>query len=185
MSRAVQVFPWVLVVALSVGLGGVWFKLNDQLKQKDAELSALSQKLDQVRSDAFRIITEADQKHKALATEANQRLAEANGKFQELAAAANEQIELANLPEAQVSVAFRKALLSSGNVVKIINTSTTSIAITAEIERTSTGRKRAYDLTLDANHAKEIGEFEGWAFVSGDVITIRQAGHKVLTFTAS
>lgn len=185
MSNAVKYVPWALVAGLSVALGAVWFNLNEHIKQQDADLLALSQKYDQLSNDSFQKLNAAKQNYEALAAEANQKIAEAGEKYQELEASASQQIEMASLPEAQVRISFRKALLSSGNVAKITNIATGSIAVTAEVERPSTGRKKAYELTLDTNQYKEIGELEGWAFVSGDVITIRQAGHKVLTFTSS
>jgi hypothetical protein len=93
------------------------------------------------------------------------------------------QLEAARLPESQVQVTLRKALVTSGNVAGIKNTSGQVIAITAEIERPASGLKKGFSITLDPGQTREIGGLEGWAFAPGDKIRVSQPGHKVLVVT--
>lgn len=166
MSSAIRFAPWVLTAAIAAAFGVTWQKLNAQIEQKDGELTELQAKYDQ------------------LVSEANQKLQEANQRNANLAAEANEQIRLAQQPEVDVLVSFRKALLSNGNVAGVKNTSGNAVAVTVEISRPSSGAKRVYELTIDPGQTTEIGEREGWAFISGDKIQISQAEHRALIFTS-
>jgi hypothetical protein len=103
---------------------------------------------------------------------------EANAAIQ----AANAKLKEAAKREVPVSVRFRAALIGSGYIAVISNNSGRSIAIKIKISRSSVERK-TYETVLDGGASKEIGEDEGWAFVSGDAISIEQDGHKSLTFT--
>ncbi len=93
-------------------------------------------------------------------------------------AALKRKLEQARLPEVQVQVSMRKGLIASGNVAGFRNTSDQIIAITAEVERPTSGLKKAFAITLDPHQTKELGGLEGWEFVPGDTIHITQAGHK-------
>lgn len=73
--------------------------------------------------------------------------------------------------------------MSSGNVASFNNTAGQTIAVTINVNRAS-GQSRSFDVTLDTGMTKEIGEREGWAFIRGDTITVRQAEHKSKTFQA-
>lgn len=166
MSSASRVVPWVLSAVLAGAVGVTWFTMNMQLEQKNGEL------------------TDFRDKYNQLVSVANRKLQEANQQKATLVADANEKLHLASQPEVEIQVSFRKALLSSGNVAGLKNTAANTVAITAEIERPSSGAKRSYDLTLDPNQTTEIGEQEGWAFIAGDTIKVSQSDHKTLTFTA-
>lgn len=159
MTSPVKTAPWLLVL-LSLGVAAfIWHDSRAHIERKDAEIAALKGQLDKV-------LSEANAKYKALAEEANQK------------------IQVASLREVSVRIGFRKALLSSGNVAVFTNTSGQAIAIDAEIERPSSAQRRTFLLTLDPGQAKEIGEREGWAFLSRDTITVSQPEHKPLRFVA-
>ena len=166
MNNAIRFAPWLLTAAIAAAFGLTWQKMNAQIEQKNSELSELQAKYNQ------------------LVSEANQKLQEANQRNANLAAEANEKLRLAQQPEVDVQISFRKALMSSGNVVGVKNTAGNAIAITAEVSRPSSGAKRTFELTIDPGQTTEIGEREGWAFISGDKIQISQSEHKSLTFTS-
>lgn len=195
MNPAKNATPWVLVLISLLGWGGTWLYQSNQLHQQFAEMQINNAKHEQQQADANRKISELEQKIGALATEANQKLAAANQKYEELSVDANQQIEHVNkqielasqkiehesLPEVAATITFRKAVIANGFVAKITNTDSSTIAISAEIERPTTGQRKTFSATLDANKYKEIGGLEGWAFIQGDVITITQGGHKSKT----
>jgi Glu-tRNA(Gln) amidotransferase subunit E-like FAD-binding protein len=181
MSNASKYFPWGLSTVLAIILAAVWVNSNQTIAQKDAEIATLQkQNID--------LVNESNTKLGKLKDEANEKLKQlaedATAKVQQLANEANNKLQAANQPEVEVSVSFRKAMISSGKVATIKNASGQSIAISVNIERGSSGGGRTYELTLDPGQAKEIGEREGWAFIPGDRIAISQAGHKSMTYQA-
>jgi hypothetical protein len=168
-----QIGPWVVSAVLAIALGFTWVTMSGkveqkevQLQQKDAQLTAMHDRYNGLVSDANRKLENANRQYNALADEANQKL------------------RSANQPEVEVQAGFRKAVLHSGGVAVLRNMSRSTIGISAEIERPSTGVRRAYELTLDPGQTREIGSVEGWAFIGGDSIRISQPGHKPLTFVA-
>lgn len=164
MTSPAKFAPWLLVI-VSLGVAAfIWQDSRAHIERKDAEIAALKSQLDKVLSEANAKIADANVKYKALAEEANQK------------------IQVASLREVSVRIGFRKALLSSGNVAAFTNTSGQAIAIDAEIERPSSAKRRTFSLTLDPGQTKEIGEREGWAFLSRDAITVSQPEHKALRF---
>ncbi len=78
--------------------------------------------------------------------------------------------------EVPVAVSYRSGLLANGLVATFKNISGSAIAVTAEIVRPSTGRRQAFELVINGGGIREIGELEGWAFVSGDIVTVSQGG---------
>lgn len=159
MTNTIKSLPWFISIVLAVLLAWSWYAAKQDVAKKNAELTELTQRY-------------------------NQLLVDANSKIALLTEEANKKIQLANRPEIPVNVSFRKALLSSGGVASFRNRSSRSIAVTATIERPSSGQSRIFDLTLDPAHTKEIGEREGWAFVSGDTVTLTEPEHKSSAFQA-
>lgn len=179
MNNVSKYLPWGLSGVLAIVLAAVWVNSSQTIALKDVEIAALQkQNVD--------LANEANTKLGKLKDEANEKLKqlaeEATATVQQLANEANNKLQTANQPEVDVLVSFRKALISSGKVAAIKNASGQSIAISVNIERTSSGGVRAYELTLDPGQVKEIGEREGWAFILGDRIAISQAGHKSMTY---
>jgi hypothetical protein len=172
----VKYLPWVLSAICMALLGFVWHDSQLKIEQKDAELASIKQQYDQ-------LVADANSKLEAAHTKAQQIADAANARLTEQANDANEKLQQANQREVQVSVRFRKAMLSNGHVAVISNTSGQTIAISVDIQRSSSGQGRSVDLTIDPGRFKELGEREGWAFVSGDSIKVNQPGCKSLTYT--
>lgn len=158
MTKTIKYLPWLLSVVLAVLLALSWHSSQLKLEQKKMELASLREQYDTLN--------------------------EANDKCKQLAYDSSKRLRLANQPEIQVHVSFRKAFLSSGIVARVENLSSQIIAMTASVERPSSGQKSIFDMTLDRGQSKEIGEREGWAFVPGDTIVVNQPDHKSRTFRA-
>jgi hypothetical protein len=178
MSTKKNIIPWIISASLAGGLGWTWLNMDGQLARKNAELIELRERYNQLVTEANQKIQDANKRNAELAETANKRNAD-------LAAQANEKIQLANQPEVEVLVSFRKALLSNGNVAKFKSIAGTTIAIQLEIVRASTSASKTVELTIDPGQSVEIGEREGWAFISGDTIKVNQPAHKSLIFNAS
>lgn len=100
------------------------------------------------------------------------------GDYNKLVNDANAKIAFANLPFVPVALTTSKGIIASGYVLQVRNTSSQTIAIKVSIERPADGKKKDYELTLDGGTGKNIGELEGWAFISGDRVSVTQAEHK-------
>lgn len=162
--KFVKYVPWALCAVLTVLLMFIYFT-------KNAEIESLHNQYNLLVAESNKKLEDANQKQQKLAEEANQQQ-------QQLIEKATELLSAANLPEATVSVSHRAAMLGSGYVVGITNISGVSAPFSVEIRRPSTEQSKNYDFVIDGGRMVEIGHREGWAFVSGDVITIKQPNHK-------
>lgn len=169
--KFVKYVPWAICAVLVILLGFVYFS-------KNAEIESLQSQYDMLVAESNKKIDEANQQRQQLINEANKKLEEANQQQQQLVNKATELLAAASLPEATVTVGFRPAMLGSGFVARITNTSGISTPFSIEINRSSTGNSRNYERVLNGGSFIEIGHREGWAFVSGDSITINQPNHK-------
>jgi hypothetical protein len=199
-----KIIPWALLVILSIAYAATFYQYEKTVKLKDAEIedvknryaqfvAATNTKLDQARSmieqadsRAQTVAIEAENKVQLATTEANSKIQELsndmNSKIQSLSVETSKKLKSANLPEATALVTFRKALISSGSVAVIKNTSSQSIAITLTTARPTSNQRKNFDLIIDAGKFKEIGEREGWAFLKGDIALVSQPEHKSLQF---
>ena len=162
MIKTIKYLPWLISAVLAILLALSWHDSQLKIAQKDSELVSLKQQINEL----------------------NSKIEEANNKYKQLGDEANKKLQIANQAEIQVSVTFRKALLSGGKVGRVTNLSNQIIAMTASVERPSSGKKNTFEMTLDPGQSREIGEREGWAFVPGDTITVSQPDHKSKTFHA-
>ena len=89
---------------------------------------------------------------------------------------ANRKLAYANLPAVPVTTSYRKGFIDNGYILQVMNTSDKTISFTLTIERGA--QKKEMPLTLDGKLGKNIGESEGWAFVSGDKFTVAMPDHK-------
>jgi hypothetical protein len=165
--------PWAAAAVLAVALAGTWVSkqsaivsLEGQVRDRDARLQQKDAEISTLKERHSKTVDEANSRLRALADEANQKLT------------------LAQQPEVQVQAGFRKAMLHSGKVFLLRSTAPGSVAVTVDVERPGTGTSRSFDITLDAGQVKEIGELEGWAFVSGDTIKVSRPDHKPLKYVA-
>lgn len=182
MKNVSKILPWVLLLVVCIVFGFVWQSMNAQLNQNASELAVLKEQQRKVADEAQSTIKQIEQEKVQILSAANQEKQKLQSEMDQekakLQVEAQQALQLANLPEAQVQVSFRKALLSDGSVARFKSSATSSIAISVEVKRPGTGVNKQFDLTLDPNNVKEIGDREGWAFVSGDSILITQPGHK-------
>jgi hypothetical protein len=186
MNKAV---PWTVAAVFAAAAIGVYGHSQGIIKAKDAELQAAEAKYQILVNesssktrDAEARIAAAHDEAKRITTQANTQLdalaIEAKAQLGALASEANAKIQAANLPEVPVAVAFRKAMLGSGSVATIKNTSPQPIAVTITTARPSDSQQRRFRVVIDGQQLKEIGHAEGWAFVKGDVLQVSLADHK-------
>ncbi len=98
-------------------------------------------------------------------------------------ASLQDQLDQANRPQAEVLVNFIKPVFGNGYYARVVNTGSSTLVYTTRITRPSTGTGKTWTLTIDAGRFTDIGEQEGWAFISGDTITVTQSNHKAYTLS--
>ena len=175
--------PWLLSALLAIALGVAVYYYQGLIKEKDAQLDSATSKLSAQAAENDAKLREANQNAERAAKAVQQVATEANAKIEALTDTASKQLAAANLPEATVLLSTRKALVSSGNVAIIKNASTQTIGISVVATRPASNQRQSFEMVLDSQQTKEIGEREGWAFISGDVVTAEQAGHKPRSLT--
>jgi|SRR5579862_3849236 len=100
---------------------------------------------------------------------------------------AQQEADYQSLPEVPCTLGFGSpGLFSSehGSVASIENVDSDQVALNIKIERPSDGTSKTIDdFVIDGHQSRDLGEDEGWAFVSGDKITLSEGGHKAETWT--
>ena len=156
-----KIIPWILSAILALLATSFYFQKNSTIEAKDAEIRSLTEKNSSLISEANSKLSLAEQKIKEADSRVQQIAAEAANKMETLATEANQKIQTANLPEATIAVAFRKALLGNGNVAILKNIGSQSSPMTLQIIRASTNQQRNMQIVLDQARTVEVGEREG------------------------
>ena len=77
-----------------------------------------------------------------------------------------------SLPEMPIQVTYREALMGSGLVSSFKNTSNRHLSVLVALENPSMNQSKSIRLDLAPGQVTEIGHMEGWAFSSGDKISV-------------
>ena|SRR5579883_1541381 len=100
---------------------------------------------------------------------------------------AQEELDYQSLPEVPCTLGFvQPGLFSSehGSIASIENVDSEEAALNIKIERPSDGTSKTIDdFVIEGHQSRDLGEDQGWAFVSGDKITLSEGGHKSETWT--
>ena len=176
-----KTIPWILSALLALLAGSLYFQKNSVTQAKDVEIRVLMEKSANLITEANSKLSQAEQKIKQADLRAQQVTTDTDNKIQALASEANDKIQAASLPEVTIAISFRKALLSNGSVAILKNTSSQPTPMTLQFIRASTGQQRTVQVVIDPTRSIEIGEREGWAFLSGDEIKVSQPAHKTMS----
>jgi hypothetical protein len=87
------------------------------------------------------------------------------------------------LPELPISLAYRENRSGRGYIVQVHNTSQKHLAVLVELDNPTLDQQSSVPLQLAPGEIQEIGEAQGWTFVSGESIRVRQEGYKPATLT--
>lgn len=89
----------------------------------------------------------------------------------------------AQKPELPLQVIRRRSSAAGAFAVEFHNTTAEPLAVRVLFERRSTKASRRFDMLIGANAVEPVGDFQEWAFVAGDSISIRKAGFKPIEVT--
>ena len=81
-----------------------------------------------------------------------------------------------------VTVSFRAAALQQGLVAEIRNSSSEPLKIGFTLHSAGSGTAKQGELFLPPNGMTEIGWMEGWRFVPGETVTLKNSNYRTLTF---
>lgn len=93
------------------------------------------------------------------------------------------QTELSRKPPLPVGVRYRQAMLGHGLVATFRNTSTQQLLFVVEVKNPTLDSSKTFQLNIAPGMVQEIGYAEGWAFSSGDLISIANAAYEPLKAT--
>jgi hypothetical protein len=148
--------PWIISAVFLVLLLLIFKSKSEEITALNAQNYSLSQQ-----------VKVANERYDNLVAQSNKVVEDANMK-----------IYAASLSEVTADLSFRSAMMGSGLVAKITNSSGVSTPFTIEAKRPSTGQSKSFDVVLDSGGMSEIGHSEGWPFIDGDIVTVSQPGHK-------
>jgi hypothetical protein len=83
-----------------------------------------------------------------------------------------------------LDITFRAGRPGSGFIARFQNLSSADINVTVRPRHIDTGETREFDLRLPAHSLAEIGHAEGWAFQSGDVLSVKSGSYQPLSLRA-
>jgi len=86
--------------------------------------------------------------------------------------------KIVRLPEMPIDVTYREAYMGDGLVAQFTNTSGKHLSVVVALHNTSIDYDKSYRLDLAPWETKELGHFEGWAFASGDTISVLSSQYK-------
>lgn len=77
-----------------------------------------------------------------------------------------------SLPILPLEVATRAAMMGSGEVLMLKNTSNSSLIALVTLKNPTTKEEKSFQVDIPAGEKSEIGHMEGWTVAAGDEITI-------------
>jgi hypothetical protein len=80
-------------------------------------------------------------------------------------------------PPLPILVQYRRAVLNPSLVADFSNQSNRDLLILATFENPTLNEMKKWEISLAPNATREIGHLEGWAFHSGDKITLHHADY--------
>lgn len=80
------------------------------------------------------------------------------------------------LPQLPIEVQTREALMGSGGVLIVKNTSDKALKVTVLLKNPTSNDQKSFNLSIAPSSASEIGHMEGWKVSPGDEITIEGDG---------
>ena len=84
----------------------------------------------------------------------------------------------ADKPPMPVSVQYRRALLNPSLVADFKNNSNRNLMVVATFTNPTLNNTKAFTLSMDPGRSVQFGYAQGWAFHSGDTITLRHADYQ-------
>jgi hypothetical protein len=82
-----------------------------------------------------------------------------------------------------ISLTFHENRKGRGYIVQVHNTSQKHLAVLVELENPTLDQDVSAPVQLAPGELREIGQAQGWTFVSGETITVRQEGYRPTSLT--
>lgn len=177
-----RILPWTIATLAFAATVGTYVYYQNVVKTMQATADAKVLELEGRIQEANERVGAASAKTLEIAKEASLKIQQQKLDSEEKLRTASESIQAASLPETNLAVTFRRAVFATGHVATFKNMTNRSSPFTIVLERPSTGQQVRLEVVLDSGGFKEVGEREGWPFISGDSIQAVQPGHKPKLF---
>jgi hypothetical protein len=99
-------------------------------------------------------------------------------------AAAQQQLEQNSQLPLPVDITFRAGRPGTGLVARFQNLSNADLNVTVRPRHVDSGETREFNLKLPAHALAELGQTEGWAFQTGDTLSIKGGSYQPLSLRA-
>ena len=154
--------------------------------ERTNDVQALRQQLAAAASDAKRahednaslkqqlgaLQAQAASQQQQLSTDQN-RLADA----QERQAATNQQLLASLRPDLPIRLSFHRGVLTEGEVATLVNFSGRTLEIALDVD-SPTGEHFHHTVVINPGRFIEFGQRQGWAFASGQLVTLSNPGYR-------
>ena len=172
-DRSRTSIPWIvagILFLVALTLGVLWNKEATRATDLTTEVTKLTEALAAKTAEAEKLHADT-QTLQARTEQLGQTVAAETQEVQAKEA-------LLNTPEVPVTVSYRQAFAGPGLVAVFRNTSLKTLSVLATFFNPTTGQQRSSQLTITPQGVAEIGHAEGWAFASGDKITLKGADYR-------
>lgn len=89
----------------------------------------------------------------------------------------------APLPQLPISLTFHENRKGRGYIVQVHNTSQKHLAVLVELKNLTLNQEITAPVQLAPGELREIGQAQGWTFVSGETVSVRQEGYRLTSLT--
>ena len=170
----------VILFLTVVALIGYAITQKNQIEKLKADLAQETQTSARLQAD----IAQATQTSARLQADLDQTTQKASTLKSELGTTTQKlQTELSRKPPLPVGVRYRQAMLGHGLVAAFRNTSTQQLLFVVEVKNPTINGSKTFQLNIAPGMVQEVGYAEGWAFSSGDIISVANAAYEPLKAT--
>jgi hypothetical protein len=105
-------------------------------------------------------------------------------KLESQLAAQQQQLEQNSQLPLPLDITFRAGRPGTGLIARFQNLSNADINVSVRPRHVDSGETREFDLRLPAHALAELGQTEGWAFQSGDALSVKSGSYQPLSLRA-
>ena len=154
--------------------------LQAELAKEAARAAELKSDLNSVRTSAQLLAEKSNQLETTIVSK-EQALTQEKMKAESAQAALEK--EKARPPALEVRIEMRNSQMKRGLVAKLSNTSSKQLTVIVTTWNPTTRQQGRFDRLIAPGTTIEIGHREGWAFASGDRLTLRSSGFEDKQYT--
>ena len=166
----------VIFAAIAVGASLCAYQGNADAALLREQLAAATADIKQARDQVSSLTTQLSASQKQVSEDRQQLTS-----TQQQITAETMQLLSASRPDLPIKLSFRRAQLSQGEVAVMQNLSNQTLEITLDVQNSATGAHFQRALVINPGQVGQFGPQEGWAFVSGQLVTLSNPAFRPIT----